>query len=209
LHGAVVRIFPLEVFMFAPRQGLWVCSLVVVAVAGCAGTQRTQAVDRVAKAAGRMYIDSELGFEVMRPAGNWTLAAKDETTPEGLSVPVVLRHVESGAQVVVQVAPAVATPSQFAERLTLGFRQHPGFHAGDVELLALAEGAVGFQFDMGEKIHGRVAVLDGPPGKILMALATWPAELEHGAPEGVEMILKSLRPVAPVQLAAASEQQAR
>ena len=148
----------------------------------------------VAMGTERRYVDPELGFEIARPAGEWLLEANDERTPEGLSMPVVLRH-KDGAQVVLQVAPAVATPTQFAEKLTSGLRTHPGVTATEPEPLPMADGAVGFRFAMGDRVSGRVAIFEGSKGQVFMMMATWP----NGSPEnvnaGVEEIFGSLRAV--------------
>ncbi|MFP2908017.1 hypothetical protein ACLESD_23800 [Pyxidicoccus sp. 3LFB2] len=106
----------------------------------------------------RRYVDEDLGFEIIRPTADWQLDETNERTPEGLSIPVILRHQASGAQVVLQVAPAVASPTQFAERLTEGLRQQPGFTTTDPAPIPLSENAVGFDFTVGDSVLGRVAV---------------------------------------------------
>lgn len=141
----------------------------------------------------RRYVDAELGFELVRLAGNWQLEMDDEVSAEGLSVPVVLRQKETGAQVVLQVAPAVATPRELAERLTQSLRSHPGFSATDPEPLPLAEGAVGFHFALGKDIAGRVAVLDGRPGQVLMLMGTWPANAPLSVAGAVDEVFGGLR----------------
>lgn len=143
----------------------------------------------------RRYVDPQLGFEIIRPAGNWQLDANDEITPEGLAIPVVLRQRETGAQVVIQVAPAVASPAQFAERLTAGLRSHPGFTSTDPEPIPLAEGAVGFAFALGNKISGKVAVVEGKSGQVFMMMATWPADAPSAVAMGVDEVFNSLRPL--------------
>lgn len=146
----------------------------------------------------RRYVDSDLGFEIVRPEGSWQLDAKGEPgSTEGVSIPVVLRHRETGAQVVVQIAPAVATPIQFAERLNLGLRSYPGFTASDPEPLSLSDDAVGFRFSMGDKVLGRIAVREGGKGNVFMMLATWPANASEGVTTGVDQIFGSLRPIPP------------
>jgi hypothetical protein len=145
----------------------------------------------------RKYIDTQLGFEVERPFGNWQLDANDVATPEGVSVPVILRNSDSGAQVVVQIAPAVATPTQFAERVSSGLRAHPGFIAGEPEPLRLCDGAVGFEFQMGNKVAGKVAVREGGPRQVFMMMATWPVGAT-GAVGDVDRIFLSVKPLTPV-----------
>ena len=143
------------------------------------------------------YVDAQLGFEISRPSNAWQLDQVDEMTPEGLAIPVVLREKLSGAQVVVQVAPAIASPSQFADRISSGLREHQEIQASDPEPLEIADGAVGFDFAVSDKILGRVAVLEGAPGKVLMVLATWPATAGVQTTSAVDAIVASLKPVNP------------
>ena len=143
----------------------------------------------------RRYVDEDLGFEIIRPTADWQLDETNERTPEGLSIPVILRHNTSGAQVVLQVAPAVATPTQFAERLTEGLRQQPGFTTTDPVPIPLSENAVGFDFAVGDSVLGRVAVREGRPGRVLMMLATWPAEASADVTQNVDAIIEGIRPL--------------
>ena len=142
-----------------------------------------------------LYVDPGLGFQISRPSPAWQLDASNDQTPEGLAIPVVLRHKESGAQVVLQVAPAVASPTQFAERLNQGLRGHPGFAASDPEPIPLSDNAVGFRFSLGERVLGRVAVLEGTSGQMFMMMATWPASAPQIVHSNVETIFDSLRPL--------------
>jgi hypothetical protein len=151
----------------------------------------------------RRYVDQSLGFELTQPGGEWLLDETDEQTPEGLAIPVVLRHRSSGAQVVLQVAPAVASPIQFAERLTLGLRSQPGFVTSDPEPLPLSDSAVGFQFAVGDNVQGRVVVRDGSTGHVFMMLATWPSSAPAEVAETVNTLFESVHPLpltAPEQL---------
>lgn len=144
----------------------------------------------------RRYVDEDLGFEIVRPTAEWQLdETEEQNTPDGLAIPVVLRHRTSGAQVVLQVAPAVATPIQFAERLNQGLREQPGFVASDPEPLPLSETAVGFNFQVGEGVHGRVAVTEGSPGRVFMMLATWPATAPEDVSQSVEALFNGVRPL--------------
>jgi hypothetical protein len=147
-----------------------------------------------ASADGSRYVDRELGFEVLRPAGAWHLDANSDLSPEGIAVPIVLRNEETGAQVVLQIAPAVISTSEYAERLSSGLRAQPGFLAGEPEPLPISEGAVGFDFEVGEGVRGKVAVVDGGEGQVFMLLATWPLFDPDSASE-VEAIFVSVRPV--------------
>jgi hypothetical protein len=142
----------------------------------------------------RRHVDGRLGFQVDRPRGGWTLSVTEDVPQQGVEVPVVLRH-ESGATVVLQVAPAVATPFQYAESLARGLGEQVGVVAGDVEPLALSEGAVGFRFQLGGTMQGRVAVREGSPGRVFMLLATWPDGSPAGVAQDVDAIIGSVLPV--------------
>jgi hypothetical protein len=147
-------------------------------------------------AARRYYVDEDLGFEIVRPTAEWQLdETEDPNTPEGLAIPVVLRHRTSGAQVVLQVAPAVASPTEFAERLNQGLREQPGFIASDPEPLPLSDSAVGFDFQVGDGVRGRVAVTEGSPGRVFMMLATWPAGAPEEVLQSVEALFGAVRPL--------------
>jgi len=146
----------------------------------------------------RRYVDQALGFELTQPGGDWLLDETDEQTPEGLAIPVVLRHRTSGAQMVLQVAPAVASPIQFAERLTMGLRSQPGFVTSDPEPLPLSDSAVGFHFAVGDNVRGRVVVRDGSAGHVFMMLATWPTAAPDDVPETVNALFESVHPLPPV-----------
>jgi hypothetical protein len=141
------------------------------------------------------YVDQALGFELTQPGGDWVLDEPGDVTPEGLAIPVVLRHGPSDAQVVLQVAPAVASPLQFAERLTMGLRTQPGFVTSDPEPLPMSDSAVGFNFAVGDSVRGRVMVREGSPGRVFMMLATWPAAAPAEVPETVNALFESVRPL--------------
>jgi len=191
----------------------WVVCGAMVMGAGCATGQAAQqhvtaapiparvelaerpATQPLAERGGRRYIDPELGFEISRPDGDWELDAADHKSEEGLIIPVVMRHLGSGAQVVVQIAPAVASPAQFAERLTTGLRTQPGFVSTDPEPLTLSDDAVGFNFSLSGKVIGKVAVLGGKSGQVFLMLATWPQDAPANVPKNVDAIFQSLRPL--------------
>jgi hypothetical protein len=186
----------------------WLCYGVVLLCTAC-GASRSSAVNKpradestfVTTVAteehrsARRYVDEDLGFEIVRPTAEWQLdETEEQNTPEGMAIPVVLKHRTSGAQVVLQVAPAVATPTQFAERLSQGLREQPGFVASDPEPLKLSESAVGFDFSVGDGVRGRVAVTEGSPGRVFMMLATCPAEASEDVSRSVEALFGGVRP---------------
>jgi hypothetical protein len=144
----------------------------------------------------RRYVDEDLGFEIVRPTAEWQLdETEEQNSPEGMAIPVILRHRTSGAQVVLQVAPAVATPTQFAERLSEGLREQPGFVASDPEPLPLSDSAVGFHFTVEGGVRGRVAVTEGSPGRVFMMLATWPETAPEDVSRSVEALFGAVHPL--------------
>jgi len=146
--------------------------------------------------AARRYVDEDLGFEIVRPTAEWQLdETENQDAPDGMAIPVVLKHRTSGAQVVLQVAPAVATPVQFAERLNEGLKEQPGFVASDPEPLPLSDNAVGFDFQVEGGVRGRVAVTDGSPGRVFMMLATWPEGSPEDVSRSVEALFNGVRPL--------------
>ncbi len=183
------------------RAWLGVLSGAVLALAGCAqgrGAAKTSPVEAAMEPRDpgqARYVDTALGFEVLRPTDRWQIDVSGEPSEEGIAAPVVLRNKDTGAQVVIQVAPAIGSPTQLAERLTHGMRSHPGFVISDPEPVALSDNAVGFRFAMGDKVHGRVAVREGAPGRVLMMLATWPADASEAAASGVEDVFRGVHPV--------------
>ncbi|HEX5747023.1 MAG TPA: hypothetical protein VFZ09_12325 [Archangium sp.] len=145
--------------------------------------------------ASRRYVDESMGFELIQPGGTWQLDQTDEQTPEGLAIPVVLRDPTTQAQVVLQVAPAVASPVQFAERLTMGLRSQPGFVTSDIEPLPMSDSAVGFYFAVGDNVRGRVVVRDGGADRVFLMLATWPASAPEDVAQTVNALFESVRPL--------------
>ena len=94
----------------------------------------------------------------------------------------------------VQVAPPIATPTQFAERLVAGLRSYQGFTATDPEPLPISDDAVGFRFAMKNRVRGRIAVRPGT-GNVLMIVATWPVDASDGITDDVDQIFVSVRPI--------------
>lgn len=186
--------------------GWWVMGLGLVS-SGCAGTRNVAISDEPADpppGAVRViegelperYVDSQLGFELVRPTSSWRISITNDPGEDGLVVPVTLQH-GSGATVVLQIAPAIATPLEYAERLTTGMRSELGAITGGLEPLGLSEDAVGFSFRIETGVTGRVAVREGGAGTVFMLLATWPSTASREVTEGVDAIFASVRPVDP------------
>ncbi|MHB8416587.1 MAG: hypothetical protein ACYDCL_00825 [Myxococcales bacterium] len=140
---------------------------------------------------GRRYVDPRLDFEISRPAGDWLFTPGQPLT-EGIAVPVIVAHPQSGAQVVVQIAPAVATPGELALRLESGLRARPGFSPGSPAPLEGTDDGVGFPFTMGDAVTGRVAILSGS-GRVFVLLATWPTASPATIVTGIDHIVHSLK----------------
>jgi hypothetical protein len=54
---------------------------------------------------------------------------------------------------------------------------------------------VGFDFNVGDSVSGRVAVRDGSPGRVFMMLATWPSAAPLEVRRSVDAIFESVRPL--------------
>lgn len=180
------------------RAAIWAAATLSILSVGCANKSAAVKAEAptataTAELTGRRYVDPELGFEIVRPQGGWALDANDELSLEGVTIPVVMRHKESGAQVVVQVAPATSSTIQFAERLNEGLKSQPGFSTTDPEPLKYSDSAVGFNFGMGQKVSGRVAVMEGNSGRVYLILATWPNDAPAVVATNIEQIFGSLR----------------
>lgn len=147
--------------------------------------------------AGNTFIDREHGFTIARPEQGWTFKPGEDLNTENIVVPLIVAEPSTGAQVVVQVAPAVASPTQFAERLTTGLQSRAGFSTSEVKPIPLADGAVGFDFEVGEQVFGRVAVLEGRGGRVYVLLATWPRNSPTSVEQDVDHILKSIKTAVP------------
>lgn len=144
---------------------------------------------------GDKYVNPGLGLELARPERDWQIDATEERNSEGTGIPVVLRHAGTGAQVFIHVGPAIATPTQYAERLNFGLRRYPGFTTSDPEPLPLSDDAVGFRFEVGDKVQGRVAVREGGDGQVFTLMATWPSDVSEGLMSEVDQIFGSVRPI--------------
>lgn len=182
------------------RMGWLGWALCVLCTACGASKPAVKAPPRVSKAEStapaRHYVDVELGLEIVRPGEDWQLdePAQPESS-EGAAIPVILRNRMTGAQVVLQVAPAVGSPTQIAEQLNQGLSEQPDFVASELEPLPLSDSAVGFDFQVGQGVHGRVAVTEGRPGRLFMMLATWPADASADCERSVEALFGAVRPL--------------
>jgi hypothetical protein len=174
----------------------------VLALVGCAQGSKATKVSTVEPPkppvdTSARYVDTALGFEVVRPTDRWAIDVSGEAAEQGIATPVVLRNLDTGAQVVIQVAPAMDSPVTLAERLTDGMRAQPGFVTSDPEPVPLSDDAVGFHFSMGDKVLGRVAVRRGAPGRVLMILATWPKDAPEATGPAVDAVFRGVTPLAP------------
>lgn len=195
------------------KLGALVALFAAVGLVGCATTSgRTAgepadpslsaAATSADEAAGSVYQDRKLGFAVVRPSSEWELEANEFFSEEGISIPLMLRHVPSGSQIVLQIAPDVATPTEYAQRMTEGLQTQAGFHTTDVEPIPLTDASVGFFFTLGEDVLGRVAIREGSPGNIFMVMATWPNGASEQVLDSIDSIIASIQPVISPQFAA-------
>jgi hypothetical protein len=184
-------------------RGIWgVVGALALAAVGCTHVQvgsPTAAQARAEPPAPEvtpLYADPALGFEISRPLGDAWRFTSGDADPEGgmVAVPVIVAHRATGAQVVVQVAPAVATPDEFAARLTSGLRSRPGFTTTEITPDGQLTNAVGFAFTMGDSVAGRVVVLNGQDtSHVYVLLATWPQDAPPSVIAGVDEILRSMK----------------
>ncbi|HWV39330.1 MAG TPA: hypothetical protein VN033_12750 [Vulgatibacter sp.] len=137
------------------------------------------------------WVDSDLGFEIERPPGDEWEFTPGHDAPEGIVVPVIVLHLATGAQVVVQVAPDVAPAQEFAERLAVGLRSKPGFETTVPE--PTRKGSA-FRFTMGDTILGSVGIT-GNGGRLYVLLGTWPASAPPTVERDVHLIMASLKTV--------------
>jgi hypothetical protein len=142
--------------------------LVAVAAlaAGCASSKPASA--RIgaegARATSHRFVDDDLGFAIERPDGEAWQFTQGSSAPDGIVVPVVVLHEDSGAQVVVQVAPGIASSEEFAGRLAMGLQSKPGFRIGG--LTETPDGGAGFEFALSDLVEGRVRVHEGTSGQV-------------------------------------------
>jgi|GEM_PF-1479642 len=139
------------------------------------------------------HVDAVNGFEIARPSESWTLHSGEALSTEVILVPVVLLEEAQGAQVIVQIAPAIAQPAEFAERLIAGLAARGEFTTGEVHPVDIAEDAVGFDFSAAEQVFGRVAILEGSQGKVFVLLATWPMNAPESLGQEIDAILGSVK----------------
>ncbi len=166
-----------------------------LAAAGCAGGKGASGGvgAEAVRPSSHRFVDGELGFTIERPDGEAWRFTPGGTAPEGIVVPVVVLHEDSGAQVVVQVAPGIATSAEFAGRLAMGLQSKPGFLIGD--LTEGADGDSGFEFALSDLVQGRVRVQEGPDHRIFVVLGTWPANAPAAVIRDVDAIMASLTPL--------------
>lgn len=137
----------------------------------------------------RTYKDEELGFEVERPDG-WGFAPR-VAAPDGGAIPLVIAQPEKGAQVIVQVAPKVASAEQISGDLRIKLDEHPGIEAGESGPVKAREKAYGFGFTAEGERAGRVAVLEGAD-RLFVVIGSWPRAADAALKKDVDHIFGSL-----------------
>ncbi len=152
-----------------------------------------QAIATAANSEALRHVDAVNGFEIARPSDAWTIHSGEALSTEVILVPVVLLEEAQGAQVIVQIAPAIAQPAEFAERLIAGLTARGEFTTGEVHPVDIARDAVGFDFSAAEQVLGRVAILEGSQGKVFVLLATWPMNAPESLGQEIDAILGSVK----------------
>lgn len=172
------------------RRAMWGVLLLL----GCAGVEKAPGEAGRSLPAGpdHRFVDLQHGFEIERPAGDAWHFSEGRDAPEGITIPVAVVHAESGAQVVVQIAPSVATAWEFAERLSEGLSQRQGFQTTAPQ--SLQGGAVEFAFVVDDQVMGRVGVRSEEE-RTFVLLGTWPKDAPRQVVEEIDAIMGSLRPV--------------
>jgi|SRR4051812_47687157 hypothetical protein len=177
------------------RASGWVVAAGLI-LAGCASApakpdakQKSASAKAPATGDALRFVDASLGFEISRPDDSWSFEQGGEAPP-GLAMPVVISHKGSGAQVVVQVAPDVAPPDDFAQRLAVGLQSKPGFSTTTPEMNE--DGRASFLFKLGDEVFGKVNVV-GAPQRLFVLLATWPADAPQDVVQDIDGILHSLQ----------------
>lgn len=172
------------------RWGVWGILLLL----GCAGVEKTPrgAARSLPSDPDHRFVDLQHGFEIERPAGEAWKFTEGRKAPEGITIPVTVVHPETGAQVVVQIAPNVAPAWEFAERLATGLSQKHGFRTTRPQ--SLQGGAVEFAFAVEDQVLGRVGVRSEEE-RTFVLLGTWPTDAPQHVVEDVDAIMASLRPV--------------
>lgn len=177
--------------------GRWGAMLGLVgAAAACAsGKAGSAGVSADARrATSHRFVDADTGFAIDRPDGEAWQFISGGVAPEGLVVPVIIVHEGSGAQVVVQVAPGIASSEEFAERLAMGLQSKPGFEIEEPR--AMSDGGTAFEFTLSNLVEGRVRVHEGSGDRIIVLLGTWPRDAPAEVVADVERIMASMTPFA-------------
>lgn len=157
---------------------------------GCAGIERAPAP--LGGGEGHRFVDRDHGFEILRPGGEEWAFTSGRGAPEGILIPVTVVHQDTGAQVVVQIAPNVAPAWEFAERLAAGLNQRHGFRT--TEPLRAGWSAAEFTFTVEDEVFGRVGVRS-EEDRTFVLLGTWPASAPGHVVHDVAAIMASLRSV--------------
>ena len=112
--------------------------------------------------------------------------------PDGGSIPLVISQAAKKAQVIVQVAPRVATAQEISTDLRDKLDEHPDIEAGKSQSLQKgAEESYGFGFTAEGERAGRVAVVEGGD-RLFVVIGSWPANADDALKKEVNGIFDSL-----------------
>lgn len=186
------------------KHVFWAATLGALGLAGCASTRAVQASEPafvpVAAARpghlpqGEPFISKDLGFELDKPPGDSWALATNVTSPEGRSIPVVVAHPESGAQIVVQVSEPVETPEKLAKMLRDKLQAEKTLDLGQPGPLKVDSGgeAYGFDFRVKGEAKGRVAII-AVGEHIVLVVASWPENADQTIVKAVDGVVRSVR----------------
>lgn len=145
-------------------------------------------------APGDTFTSPEIGVELDKPKnGGWALAT-DVVSPQGNSIPVVVAHPESGAQIVMQVSDGLDSPKAIATLLRQKLGEEGSIKLGETTALSIDNGAdaYGFDFSVDGEAKGRVALIQLGE-QIVLVVASWPPDAGNKLEKDIDSVVRSVR----------------
>ena len=143
----------------------------------------------------RLWQDRDGAFAISRPEGDrWAFRAGIKG-PDGEVVPLIAVSSESGAQVVVQSADAVANLKILAGFLAQNLSREQRVHVEEPNRVVARGGeAYGFSFTVADEVRGRVAVVRAGD-RVALLIASWPLGAPPEVADDVDEMIGSLGPI--------------